>query len=58
MKVTYKVRYMIDRFRCIDYQRTVYLVRSWRSGGLLYGYVNRFQTVSIPIDMIISIEEA
>lgn len=56
MKVTYRERRMIDRWRCIDYTRTVHLCKAWRSGGLLYGYVNEFQTVTIPVEMIIEQE--
>lgn len=57
MKVTYKERYYTDRYTCIDYLRTVYLRKHWRVGGLLYGYINQFQTMAIPADMITKIEE-
>ena len=38
-----------------DCVRRVFLLRWWRSGGLLYGYVDRFNVVSIAIDDIISV---
>ena len=36
---------------------TVYLVKAWKSGGILYGYKDRFNTVAISIEDIVSIEQ-
>lgn len=57
MKVTYIKRGKPFDYKRIDRERSVYLYKSWRSGGLLYGYVDRFNIVTIEIDSIISIEE-
>ncbi|MBR5316028.1 MAG: hypothetical protein IKU44_04475 [Firmicutes bacterium] len=56
MLVTYRERTMIDRFTCIDRLRQVRLLKSWEVGGLLYGYKDRFNVVSIEKEMIESIE--
>ncbi len=45
-------------FKRIDHERTVYLDRTWEIGGLLYGYRDRFNVMSIPKEDIIKIEEA
>lgn len=57
MKVTYLEKGVPFDYKRIDHERTAYLYRSWRSGGLLYGYVNQFNVVAISIEDIISIEE-
>lgn len=56
MFVVYVERQPLDRYRCIDRVKTVNIERTFRSGGLLYGYIDRFNVVSIDIDMIISID--
>jgi hypothetical protein len=56
MKVTYLEKGVPFDYKRIDHERTVYLYRSWRSGGLLYGYVDRFNIVTIELDSIINIE--
>lgn len=57
MKVVYRQRVFLDRFRCIDRERKAFLVRHWWSenGNLLYGYVDRFNTICIAKEDIISI---
>lgn len=57
MKVTYLEKGIPFGYKRIDNERTVYLYRSWRSGGLLYGYVNQFNVVAIAVEDIIGIEE-
>lgn len=57
MKVTYIEKGRPFDFKRIDVERTVYLRKCWRSGGLLYGYLDRFNTITIEIDSIIKIEE-
>jgi hypothetical protein len=56
MKVTYLEKGVPFDYKRIDHERTVYLYRSWRSGGLLYGYVDRFNIVTIELDSIINVE--
>ena len=57
MKVTYIEKGKPFDFKRVDRERSVFLHRSWRSGGLLYGYVDRFNVVAIAVEDIISIEE-
>ena len=57
MKVTYLEKGVPFDYKRIDHERTVYLYRSWRSGGLLYGYINQFNVISIAIEDIINIED-
>ena len=57
-----KVRYFVrgvefDFKRFGDHEETVLIDRTFKSGGLLYGYKDRFNVVSIPIEDILSIEE-
>ena len=55
--VTYRDRNFIDRFRCLDHPRRVRISRPWWSGSLLYGYVDRFNVVTIAKEDILQIEE-
>lgn len=56
MFIVYVERTQRDRYTCIDRVRTVNLDRTFESGGLLYGYRDRFNVMSIEKDMIISID--
>ena len=56
MKVTYIERGVPFDYKRIDRKRTVTLLKSWKSGGLLYGYVDQFNIAVIEIDSIISID--
>jgi len=56
MFVVYIQRQQRDRYSCIDRVKTVNLERTFESGDLLYGYIDRFNIVSIDKDMIISID--
>lgn len=56
MKVTYIEKGVPFDYKRIDRIRTVYLKSSWRVGGLLYGYIDKFNIVAIAIEDIISIE--
>ena len=51
--ITYNERRMIDRFTCVDIQRTIKLRDIWSVGGLLYGYVDSFNIKAIDKDSII-----
>ena len=51
--ITYNERRMIDRFTCVDTQRTIKLRSIWSVGGLLYGYVDRFNVKAIDKDSIV-----
>lgn len=52
MVITYREREFIDKYRCIDTPRKIRLFNTWIVGGLLYGYKNQFEVVTIPLDMI------
>lgn len=56
MFIAYIQRQQIDHYKCVDRVKTVNLERTFESGGLLYGYINRFNVVSIEKEMIISID--
>jgi hypothetical protein len=56
MFVVYIQRQQRDRYSCIDRVKTANLERTFESGDLLYGYIDRFNIVSIDKDMIISID--
>ena len=57
MKVTYIEKGRPFDFKRIDTVRTVYLERTWKSGGLLYGYTDRFNVMSIAIEDIVEMQE-
>ena len=57
VKVTYRERHFIDRFRCIDYKRELKAWDYWQSGGLYYFKVDRFNYKVIGIEDTINIEE-
>ncbi len=56
MFVVYIQRQYLDKYRCIDRVKTVNICRTFENGGLLYGYIDRFNTITIDKDMIISID--
>ena len=57
VKVTYRERVFIDRFRCIDYKRELKAWDYWQSGNLYYFRLNEFNYKTLGIEEIISIEE-
>ena len=58
MKITYLERGTVFNFKRIgDTYKTIVLYRCWRVGGLLYGYKDRFNIVSISSEDIVKIEE-
>lgn len=54
--ITYRERQMITRFTCIDREQKARLCRPWIVSGLLYGYLDRFNIVTISIDDILHVE--
>lgn len=59
MRVRFLQKGIESNFRRIgDQERTVFLYKWWKSGGLLYGYLDRFNTICIPLEDIIETEEA
>ena len=57
MKVTFRDRVFIDQYRCIDHERTIKPIKSFRNGNILYCYIDRYNIKAISIEDIISIEE-
>ena len=55
--VTYIERRFIDRFTCIDTERTIKALSSFVNGGLTYFRINRFNYKVIVTDFIKSIKE-
>ena len=56
-KIKYRDRCYIDHFRCIDKIKTIILFECWYHGNLLYGYRDRYNTITISKSDIISIQE-
>ena len=57
LKVTYRERIFIDRFRCIDYRKEFKALSYWQTDGLYYFKVDRFNHKVLAIEDTISIEE-
>lgn len=57
VKVTYRERHFLDRFRCIDHKKEFKAWSYWQSGGLYYFMVDRFNHKVLAIEDTISIEE-
>ena len=57
LKVNYKVRHMLDQYRCIDKFETIYATEKWKTEGtnLWYFRTGRYTTVSIAEEDIINI---
>lgn len=57
MKVTYRERNFIDKYRCIDRPITRNFNTRWEVGGLIYFKLGQFTIFSIAKEDIISISE-
>ena len=60
VKVTYKERHFIGKYKCIDYTKELFAYSyftSGISGELYYFRLNEFNYKSLGIEEIISIEE-
>lgn len=57
MIVTYRGRTFIDRYTCIDRERTFMALSSFVQGGLAYFKLDRFNYKTIETDFIISVKE-
>lgn len=57
MIVKYKERRYIDKYRCIDTCREIEIMRPWKTGGLLYGYTDRYNVISICVSDIIEMKD-
>lgn len=56
-KITYLEKGIPHDFKRIDTVRKVTLYKTWTVGGLLYGYKDQFNVVSIAKEDIIEMEE-
>ena len=57
VKVIYRERHFIDRFKCIDYKKELKALSYWQSGELYYFRLDRFNCKTLSKEEIISIEE-
>ena len=57
VKVTYRERHFLDKYRCIDYTRELFAHSYWQDGGLYYFKVDRFNYKVIAVEDTINIEE-
>ena len=57
LKITYRERIFLDRFRCIDYKKEFRAWNYWQSGSLYYFKVDKFNHKVLAIEDTISIEE-
>lgn len=57
MIVTYIERTFIDRYTCIDRERTFTSLSSFVQGGLTYFKLDRFNYKVVETDFIVSVEE-
>lgn len=57
VKITYRERIFIDRFKCIDYKKELKAWSYFQSGGLYYFKVDKFNYKVLAIEDTISIEE-
>ena len=57
LKVIYRDRVFIDRFRCIDYKKELKALSYLKSGDLYYFRLNEFNYKTLGIEEIINIEE-
>ena len=57
MVVTYRERTFIDRYTCIDRERTLTAISSFVQGGLTYFKLDRFNYKVVETDFIISVKE-
>lgn len=55
MKIRYIEKGKPFDFKRIDHERTITLYNTWKVGGLLYGYRDRFNVVTIPLEDIIEV---
>lgn len=57
MKVTYRERTFLDKYRCIDREVTRNFDTKWNSGGLTYFKHGQFTVFTVETDFIVSITE-
>ena len=57
LKVTYRERVFIDKYKCFEFKKELKAWSYWRSGGLYYFKVDRFNHKVLSVEDTISIEE-
>ena len=57
LKVTYRERVFIDKYKCLDYKKELKAWSYWQSGGLYYFKVDRFNYKVLGVEDTINIEE-
>ena len=57
LKVTYRERVFIDKYKCLEFKKELKAWSYWQSGSLYYFKVDRFNHKVLAIEDTISIEE-
>ena len=57
LKIIYRDRIFLDKYKCIDYKKELKALSYWQSGSLYYFKVDRFNHKVLAIEDTISIEE-
>ena len=57
LKVTYRERVFIDKHKCIEFKKELRALSYWRSGGLYYFKVDRFNYKVLSVEDTINIKE-
>ena len=57
LKVIYRERVFIDKYKCLEYKKELKALSYWQSGDLYYFKVDRFNHKVLAIEDTISIEE-
>ena len=57
LKITYRERIFIDKYKCLEFKKELKVWSYWQSGGLYYFKVDRFNYKVLGVEDTISIEE-
>ena len=57
LKVTYRERVFIDKYKCLEFKKDFRAWSHWKSGNLYYFKVDRFNYKVLAIEDTISIKE-
>ena len=57
LKVIYRERHFLDKYRCIDYTGELFAHSYWQDGDLYYFKVDRFNYKVLGVEDTINIEE-
>ena len=57
LKVIYRERVFIDKYKCLEFKKELKALSYWQSGGLYYFKVDKFNQKVLSVKDTISIEE-